>query len=191
MGVLRRRRLRPDIAAIIFSCDESDLARFSIATGPCVPLMEGGKSLLSPLTQHGGETPALTACLYTALTGHPADGALLPVDKLGKGRLSLCSDDFVNAMAASCEESLRLAGADEARGDEDLPSFSQHQEAVGAAWMRVGHWPREVVSLTNRLVRLGTAREAMAAGHHLFAWHGPSVPQFVVTSGQGPYSPPE
>jgi hypothetical protein len=187
MGLLRPRQLRRDITTVVFSCDEWDLSRFSIETGPCVPLLEGGKSLASALTQHGGETPALTAALYPALTGRTASEALLLIDRLGTGRLSQCSDGFVEAMAACSEESLRLADEDEARGDEDLTLFVQHQDAVSAAWMTAGRWPRSVLGLQNRLVRLGTARKARAKGRRMFAWHGPPVPQFVVVSGQGPY----
>jgi hypothetical protein len=154
-----------------------------------MPLTEGGTPLVSPLLQHGGETPALTAALYTALTGRPASQALQLLDKVAEGRLSQCSDGFVEAMAACSEASLRLADEDEARGDDGFASFARHQEGVSAAWMRAGKWPREVVGLGNRLVRLGTAREAAANGRRVFVWHGPPVPQFVIVSGRGPYPP--
>ena len=190
MNPLQPRRLRRDITAVVFSCDESDLSRFTIESGPCVPLTEGGKSLVSPLTQDGGETPSLTAALYTALTGRSASNALQLVETVGKGRLSQCSDDFVEAMAACSVQSLQLADEDEARGDEDLTSFIRHLDAVGTAWMHAARWPREVVSLQNRLVRLATAREAAERGQKVFVWHGPSVPQFVITQGRGPYFPP-
>jgi hypothetical protein len=183
--------MRRDITAVVFSCDESDLSGFSIEAGPCVPLKEGDRSLVSPLTQDGGETPSLTAALYPALTGRPASQALRLVNRVGRGRLSRCSDGFVEAMAACCEESLRLADEDEAKGDADLTSFTRHQETVSRTWMSEGRWPRDVVGLQNRLVRLGTAREAAEKGQPLFAWHGPPVPQFVVTQGEGPYRPPQ
>jgi hypothetical protein len=172
---------------VVFACDESDLSKFSIESGPCVPLIEGGRSLVSPLLQDDGETPSLTAALYRALTGRPASEALHLVDRMGHGRLSLCAPLFVQAMATCSEELLRLADADEARGDADLTSFVTHQDTVSSAWMREGRWPREVVGLQNRLVRLGTAREALKKGEPLFVWHGPPVPQFVVVQGQGPY----
>lgn len=183
--------MQRDITAVVFSCEESELSRFSIKTGPCVPLVQGGQPLVSALTQDGGETPALTAALYTALTGGSASEALLLIDRAGKGRLSRCSDGFVDAMAAANEESLRLADEDEARGDHDLTTFVRHQEALSGAWMSAGRWPRSVVGLQNRLVRLGTARVARANGWPVFVWHGPPVPQFVVISGLGPYSPPK
>ena len=176
---------------MVFACEDSDLSRFSIATGPCVPLVEGDRSLVSVLTQDGGETPDLTAALYTALTGRPASEALVLVDRVGKGSLSRCSQPFVNAMAAANVESLRLADdEDEARGEDDLPRFAMHQDAVSTAWMKAGHWPRSVVGLQNRLVRLGTARQAQEKGWPLWVWHGPPVPQSVVVSGSGPYEPP-
>jgi len=190
MGLRPAGQLRRDITAVVFSCEESELSRFSIKTGPCVPLVEGGRSLVSALTQDGGETPALTAALYTALTGGSASEALLLIDRVGKGRLSRCSDGFVDAIAAASEESHRLADEDEARGDDDLTTFVRHQAALSDAWMSAGRWPRSVVGLQNRLIRLGTAREARANGWPVFAWHGPPVPQFVVISGHGPYSRP-
>jgi hypothetical protein len=190
MNPLRPRRLRRDITAVVFSCDESGLSRFSVESGPCVALTEGGKSLVSPLAQHGGETPSLTAALYSVLTDRPASEALRLVDRIGKGRLSECSAGFVDAMAACSEESLRLADEDDARGDRDLTSFIGHLDAVSTAWMRAGRWPREVVSLQNRLVRMATAREAAEKGKKVFVWHGTPVPQFVIASGSGPYTPP-
>ncbi|WP_182376105.1 hypothetical protein [Nocardioides sp. WS12] len=181
--------LRRDIAAVVFSCDEGDLSRFLVETGPCVALHEGGRPLASPLTQHGGETPELTAALHVALTGGRPKNSLLLLDQVGGGRLSQLSGAFVEAMAASSEESLRLADEDEARGEDSLPSFMEHQRRVSEAWLRAGRWPREVVGLQNRLVRLGTARTALAEGQRVLVWHGPPAPQFVVTSGRGPYPP--
>lgn len=189
MRLLRPGQLRQDIAAVVLSGDDADLSRFSIRTGPCVPLTEGGKSLVSPLRQDGGETPALTAALYTALTGRPASEALLLIDRAGKGTLARCSDGFTEAMADCGVESLRLADEDEARGDEDLTSFVAHQDKVSAAWMRAGRWPRSVVGLQNRLVRLGIAREAVSKGWPVFVWHGPPVPQLTIVVGNGPYPP--
>lgn len=190
VNLLQPRRLRQDIAAVVFSCDESDLSRFAIESGPCVSSRSGLNPLASPLTQDLGETPALTSSLYTALTGHSDVQALPLVDRVGRGRLSQCSEHFVEAMATYLDESLRLADEDDAKGDKALSSFAQHQDALSEAWRSVGRWPREVVGLQNRLVRLGTAREALAQGRPVFAWHGPAVPQFVVMAGQGPYSPP-
>ena len=175
---------------MVFSCDESDLLRFTIEFGPCVSSTPGRNPLASPLMQDLGETPALTSSLYTALTGHSAAHALPVVDRVGRGRLSRCSEHFVEAMATYLDESLRLANEDEATGDKDLTSFAHHQDALSEAWMSVGRWPREVVGLQNRLVRLGTARQALAQGRPVFAWHGPPVPQFTVKAGQGPYFPP-
>jgi hypothetical protein len=93
-------------------------------------------------------------------------------------------------MAASSEETSHLADEDEARGEVNLPTFAQQQDYVSAGWMRAGRW-REVVSLRNRLVRLGIARQAVVSGERVFVWYGPAVPQFVVVSGQGHNSPPE
>lgn len=187
MSLFRPRRLQRDITAVVFKCDNSDLTLFSIATGPCVALAHAEVPLVSPLQQDGGETPPLTAALYTVLTNLPAADALVPIDQMGPGLLSRCSDRFVDAMADSCEESLTLADEDDARDDEALTSFTRYQDAISDAWMRVGRWPREVVGLQNRLVRLGTAREARSKSQHVFVWHGPSVPQFTVVSGTGPY----
>jgi hypothetical protein len=143
--------------------------------------------LVDPVMQDGGETPTLTASFYTALTGKPAREVLILVDRSGRGRLSRFSDEFVEVMADSCEASLRLAGEDEARGDDDLPSFGRHQDELSSAWMRAGRWPREVVGLQNRIERTGAARHARLNHQPLFVWHGPSVPARQIVSGRGPY----
>jgi hypothetical protein len=186
-GLMRPWRLRTDITAVVFTCPEADLARFSVTTGPCVPPTGSERPLVSRLLQDGGETPALTAALYTALTGRPAADALRVVEQRGRAVLSVCSDHFLDAMADCCEESLRLADEDEEKGDKNLTIFGAQQDAICNAWMRAGRWPRQVAGLQNRAVRLGTAREARQAGQRLFVWHGPSVPQFIVVAGQGPY----
>ncbi len=96
-----------------------------------------------------GETPRLTASLFTALTGRDATSALIRLDQTHGVLLSRCSTDFVNAMADDSEELLRLSREDKARGDNELTSFLRHEEAMIQAWMRSGRWPREVVSLRN------------------------------------------
>ena len=91
-------------------------------------------------------------------------------------------------MADSCEESLRLGDEVAACGDDDeLTTFPRHEDELSQAWLRAGKWPREVVRLNNRLVRLGPAREAHGKGQPVFVWHGPAVPQFTIVSGQGRY----
>ena len=185
-SLLRPRRLRPDIAVFVFSVPEQDLDRFSVAKGPGVA-GDHGNSLLDPRMQDVGETPRLTASLFTALTGRDATSALIRLDRVGGSLLSRCSDDFVMAMADNCEESLRLAEDDEARGDENLTSFMKHQEVTSLAWMRAGRWPREVVGLENRLTRVGWAREARETSQHVYTWHGPAVETYRIVSGSGPY----
>lgn len=192
MPVLRPRRLRDDITAVVFCCSLDDLAAMSVAKGPCVPLTDTARALASVLAQDGGETPALTAALYSALTGRSSATALKLVGREGKGQLSRCSSSFVGAMAAASRETLRLADEDEARGDhKDLPAFQRYQDALSDAWMKAGRWPREVIGLQNRLVRLARARDAEEKGLPLFVWHGPPVPQFVLAQGTGPYPPPD
>ena len=84
---------------MVFTCPPDQLGRLDVARGPCVPKSAGGESFVDPLMQDGGETPALTASLYTALTGKPAKDVLILVDRQGRGRLSRFSDEFVDAMA--------------------------------------------------------------------------------------------
>jgi hypothetical protein len=190
MRLWRPRNLRTDITAVVFTADNHDLSRFAVATGPCVPLAEGQAPLLSPLAQDGGETPELTASLYVALTGRSGQEALELVEQVGDGMLSRFSPGFVQALSACQEESQRLGDEDEARGDHAaLTSFTEYSNALCSAWLRAGPWPREVVSLWNRLpARMGYAREATATGRTMFAWHGPPVPTVRVVSGTGPYS---
>ena len=81
--LLRPLHLRRDVTAVVFDCEESALATFDVESGPCVPLMSGGNPLVDPLCQDGGETPALTAALYTALTGRPAKDAFVGCESRG------------------------------------------------------------------------------------------------------------
>jgi hypothetical protein len=179
--------LRRGIAAVVFVADDADLRRFAVVTGPCVPLPGQSESLCSALAQDGGETPELSASLFTALTGQGSRDALIVVERAGPSTLSMCSDRFVEAMAEASRRSLRLADEDEARGDDELTSFAADQDELSTAWMKAGAWPREVVSTRNRLVRLGWARIAQERGLPLYIWHGPSVPQFTIATGTGPY----
>jgi len=190
MRLWRPRNLRTDITTVVFTADDLDLSRFAVATGPCVPLAEGQAPLRSPLAQDGGETPELTASPYVALTGHSGRDALVLVERVGDGQLSRLSPGFVQALAACQEESQRRGDEDEARGDvEALTSFTEHSNKICSSWLDAGPWPREVVSLWNRLpARLGYAREATATGRTMFAWHGPPVPMVKIVADQGPYS---
>ena len=183
----RPKKLDDSIAVVLFTFPERKLAAMDVALGPCVPLPGARGPLCSPLTQGVGETPQLTAALYQALTGRPADEALEMLVREGIGTLSRCTDPFVAAMADANETLLRLADEDEANGDQDLPRFVAQQDAYDAAWMACGRWPSSVVSTSNRLVRMGSARVARETGQTLYCWHGPSVPQFTVVSGHGPY----
>ncbi len=183
----RPRDLDSSIAAVVFSVPEERLADMDVATGPCVPLPGHEGALRSPLTQHGGETPALTSALYTALTGEDSKNALVVMERAGKGLLSRCSPAFIGAMASASERTLRLADEDDEAGDVELTRFSAAMAEIDQAWMRAANWPRSVVGTQNRLVRLGEARQAREKGQSLYCWHGPAVPQFTVVSGTGPY----
>jgi hypothetical protein len=86
-------------------------------------------------------------------------------------------------MADANERQLRLA--DEEAGNAELPGFSAAQDDIDRAWMAAADWPRSVVSTKNRLVRLGNARVARTRGQELYCWHGPAVPQFVISRQRG------
>lgn len=181
------KRVNEGIAVVVFACPAKDLTQFAVATGPCVPLPGQSRALCSPLSQDTGETPEQTTALYTALTGRPASEAMMPLDEAGAGLLSRCSDEFVAAMAAANDHSLKLADQDEARGDSDLTSFTAYQDELSRTWMQATVWPRSVVGLHNRLTRLAWAQVSQEKGLPLYAWHGPSAPQFVLVERTGPY----
>lgn len=183
----RPRKLNRRITVVVFTVPARRLVEMDVALGPCVVIPGRKKPLVSPLLQDRGETPALTAALYTALGGDPSDARLIEVARAGRGALSRFEDSFVDAMAEHSIESLRLADLDDARGERDLPSFIAHQDALDRAWMNVGRWPHEVSSTTNRLLRTANARVAREKGQSLYCWHGPAVPMRGIVAGRGPY----
>ncbi|WP_136517373.1 hypothetical protein [Cellulomonas telluris] len=175
-----RGMLDPSITVVVFTVPEKRLREMDTATGPCVPTGNRRRALAGPTRQDDGELPRHTAALYTALTGRPADDALVVVDRAGPGVLHRCSDAFVDAMAAANEEMIRLADDDDADGDRDLTRFVRRFHEVGRAWLCATQWPRDVVDVSGRLGRLGWARLARERGHPLYAWHGPSRPAYGV-----------
>ncbi len=175
------------VAVVFFSVPEKRLREMDVSTGPCVPTGGRKRPLAGVLRQDGGEYPEQTAALYTALTGRPADGALVLLQQEGKGRLFRCSQDFVRAMAEANDELLRLGEEDKRRGDDALSSFVERSQAIDRAWMDVGNWPSSVVGTGNRLGRMAWARTARDKGQPLYVWHGPRVQEYTVVSGQGPY----
>jgi hypothetical protein len=182
-------RKRKDTAVVVFAVPEATLrASMRTATGPCVPTADHQPALCSPLEQHGGEEPRTTAALYAVLTGRSASEALEPVDEDGPGRLFVCSRPFVEAMANMNAELQSLGDEDDAAGDRLLPRFTARLDELDRAWLAAGRWPEHFLGVRNRLApRLGRATEAITSGHPLWCWYGPSVPQFVVVQGSGPY----
>ncbi len=143
--------------------------------------------MCEPIFQDVGETPPMTAALYTALTDRPPKSALIGVARSGRGTLSRCADDFAAAMAEASRTALRLASEDEAHGDEELATFTAFYQGLATAWLSVGPWPAAVVSVWPRLVRLGIARIAEENGTPVYVWHGPSATRVRVVTGHGPY----
>lgn len=179
--------LDASIAAVVFTATDADMHGFKVSDGPCIPLAPGAVPLCEPILQDVGETPPMTTALYAALTGRPPKSALMTVARSGRGTLSRCADDFAAAMAEASRTAVRLANEDEARGDEELTTFTAFHKRLDAAWLRVGPWPEEVVSVWPRLVRLGIARIAEESGTPVYVWHGPSATRFRIVSGHGPY----
>lgn len=171
---------------VVFTVPERRLREMDTATGPCVATGGRARALAGPTRQDEGELPRHTAALHTALTGRPADEALTVVHRAGPGVLHRCTDAFVDAMADANEHLVRLSEEDDADGDADLTRFTRRYEEIGQAWLAATGWPRDVVSVSGRLARLGWARVARERGHPLYAWHGPSRPAYVVVTGRGP-----
>lgn len=180
-------RMDRSVAVVVFTVPEKRLREMDLATGPCVPTDGRKRPLAGVLRQDGGEYPEQTAALYTALTGRSADGALILLRQEGQGRLFQFSQDFVDAMADANLELIRLSEEDDRRGDKELTSFAQRQEAIDRAWLSLGGWPSSVVGTSNRLGRMAWAVTARDKGQPLYVWHGPRVPEYVVVSGRGPY----
>lgn len=178
-----------DQTAVLFALAEERLAGMEIATGPCVPAPGRSRPLVSPLAQHDGEQPRHTAALLGVLGGEgTAEAALQHVEAKGSGSLFVCKPAFVEALANAGERLQRLADEDDSRGDADLTEFTKALDALDRAWLTATDWPVSFVGTRNRLAhRLGPGSEARNKCLPLWAWYGQSVPQFVVTSGQGQY----
>lgn len=173
-------------AVVVFTVPPDRLRRMDVATGPCVPRAGLKRPLQGALAQDLGESPAQSAALFTTLTGQAPERALVVLEEAGRGRLSVCSETFLNAMADTCEEHLALADADRAAGRKDLPTFVRAQEELAGAWRQAVRWPRHVVPLGQRLGRLGWARQARLEDQPLYMWHGPSVPMLGIATGRTP-----
>ena len=156
----------------------------TVERGPCVPARGRQHPLVSPHLQQYGEDPHQTAALFAALTGEPPESALALVDARAGGRLLRFSEEFVLAMAEANRLHLQLADEDEARGDQELTSFTAALRELDVAWMAEGDWPASQVSTWNKLTRLGSAREAQEKGHPLYAWYGPSVAEYAIATGR-------
>ncbi len=183
-----RGELDRSAAVVVFTVPDKRLREMDVRTGPCVPTGGRKRHLAGVLRQDGGEYPEHTAALYTALTGAPADDALVLLERQGKGSLYRFSDEFVRAMAEANRELIALGDEDQARGDtRDYTTFSRRNKEIADAWLQAGPWPKEVVSVENRLTRMGWAVTAEEKNQSLFGWFGPKVQQYRIVSGTGPY----
>lgn len=166
------------VALVVFAADAKRLAAVDVALGPCLPKPGRKKALLSPLNQDGGETPDQASALLAVLTGRPADAALELCSKAGPGTLYRCTEVFLDAMA---DESQRISKI------TDLDEFDRAVDRLSDAWMRAATWPREYVSLKNRVHRIHQARLARDKRQSLYFWFGPRVAERTVVAGSGPY----
>ena len=177
-----------DHTAVFFVLPEQRLTDMEVATGPCVPAPGRSGSLVSPLKQDGSELPRHSAALLGVLGGQGSvEAALCHVQGDGQARLFVCTSAYVDAVADANERLQRLADEDDRRGDADLTEFTKALDTLDAAWLAATDWPASFVGTRNRLAtRLGKASKARMEGLPLWAWYGPSVPQFVVVSASGP-----
>jgi hypothetical protein len=160
-----------------------------VAAGPCVPLPGRKHSLRSVHQQQGPERPEQMRALFVVLGGAERDRetALELIEQRDRGTLFRCSDRFLQLMADENERQIHLSAQDTADGDPHSSRSVRRQEELDAAWMATGQWHRGQVSTRNRLVRIAWARVAQEKGQALYCWYGPSVREYVIVSGQGPY----
>ena len=171
------------VAVVVFTVPAKRLGAMTVAAGPCVPVPGRKRPLVGLGRQDGGEQPEQTAALYTALTGGSPEDALRLVVREGRGRLFVCSAEFVAAMAEAKDLLDELARADEQPADADRSEFVDRYSDIDRAWLATGAWPRSVSATTHRLSRLHWAQAARDRGQHLYVWHGPAVPQYEVVAG--------
>lgn len=184
IGRLRRAvgLMDHSVAVVVFTVPEKRLSGMRVATGPCVPAPGRKRPLVGLGRQDGGEQPEQTAALYTALTGHAPEGVLRLVAREGRGRLFLCSPEFVTAMAEAKDLLDELAARDEQRGNAEPSAFVAQYSAWDRAWRATGAWPRSVSGTSHRLGRLHWAQVARDRGQPLHVWHGPRVEEYEVVA---------
>jgi hypothetical protein len=178
---------RARTTCVVFTVPEGRLSEMDVATGPCVPRDGRKRSLVSVHSQEGPETPEQTAALFRALTGRSADDVLHLIEHGARGRLYRCSEAFIDAMADANQQLVELAAEDKARKDRELTTFSAKRKELDDRWIAAAEWPASMKSTRNRLVRLGLARAAREKEQALYCWYGPSVPEYAVVAGRGPY----
>jgi len=173
--------------AVLFTKPAERLQAMTVALGPCVALPGRKQSLASVHAQQGFETTDQTCALFAVLTEGSPDGQLLLHAREGDSALYRFSDAFVDAMARANQELQRLAHEDESRGDRDLTAFAARRAEWDAAWLEAVEWPPNMVSTSNRLLRVGMAELAKQKNQPMFVWYRPRVPEYTVISGSGPY----
>lgn len=121
------------VAVVVFTVPEKRLGAIAVATGPCVPAPGRKRPLVGLGRQDGGEQPEQTAALYTALTGRSSEDVLRLVARERRGRLFVCSPEFVTAMAEAKDLLDQLAVQDEQGADPGASAFVAQYSAWGRA----------------------------------------------------------
>ncbi|TBN57086.1 hypothetical protein EYE40_06545 [Glaciihabitans arcticus] len=183
------RSPRQATTCIVFSVPENRLSAMDVAIGPAVPLPGRTTSIVSVHAQQGGESAENMRDLFVVLGGSPLerDEALERFAEVGDGLLYRCSATFLNLMVEEEAATLRVLHEEQAGGESETPRWLARRNALDEAWLAGSSWHPDQVSTGNKLFRLGLARMAHEKGQALYCWYGPSVPEYVIESGTGPY----
>jgi len=123
-----------------------------------------------------GDTFEHLAALYGVMTGRPRAEALLDFRSGPLGEMARLSDQFVSALAA--------VGPPRSEGQDLVAEW----ERIASLWLRAAEWESgmQLGGLTRQVLTWAhLCRRASEKGLQAWAWHGNSVPIYVLATGTG------
>jgi len=171
---------RLSTALVVFRCTAEEAAGIDVAEGPFKPRIgpRGGRRppIASPFDQMFSDTFEHLSALYGVVTGRPRREALSDFRVDPPGEMARLSDQFIAALAA--------IGPPRREGQDLVAEWRR----LARSWLQAAEWQpdMQVGGLTRQILTWGhECRRASEKGLQAWAWHGNSVPLFVLATGTG------